>query len=233
MPKKNKEKTVSSVEKAEKSDQYMSSSQNSDQSNSPLRGETPMVVGKGKKRAFDQANEEPEEFGQGLQKMLECFGSDYIKNSLNNKRKRLEQLTQGALRASSKTVDDIWKVQTNERQRLQEEYYKQVNAVFQQWESDLDKTKDQEGKLALLFKQQQKLFEQARAVQSQRLKTIKQLHSQYVKGLDELEKSHQNQAASANVELKKEMSLLQKKILMDTQQQEMANVRKSLQTMLF
>lgn len=32
-----------------------------------------------------------------------------------NKRKRLEQLTQGALKASSKTVDDIWKVQTSER----------------------------------------------------------------------------------------------------------------------
>ena len=41
--------------------------------------------------------------------------ADYIKNSLMNKKKRLEQLTQGALRASSKTVDDIWRVQTGER----------------------------------------------------------------------------------------------------------------------
>jgi len=34
---------------------------------------------------------------------------------MNNKKKRLEQLTQGALKASSKTVDDIWKIQIGER----------------------------------------------------------------------------------------------------------------------
>jgi hypothetical protein len=35
-------------------------------------------------------------------------------------------------------------------------------------------------------------------------------------GLDDLEKTHHHQATSATAELKKEMSLLQKKILMDT-----------------
>ncbi|XP_045176216.2 synaptonemal complex protein 3-like isoform X1 [Mercenaria mercenaria] len=241
MPKKQKEKLVQSASKSEEN--VSGSPQSSTQSNSPLRGasstrfnlpkdETP-IIPKGKKRALEQDGEDAEDFGQGLQKMLECFGSDYIKNSLMNKKKRLEVLTQGALKASSKTVDDIWKVQTNERTRLQDEYSKQVSAVFQQWESDLEKTKEQETKLTMLYKQQQKLFEQARAVQSQRLKTIKQLHCQYIKGLDDLEKSHHHQATSATAELKKEMSLLQKKILMDTQQQEMANVRKSLQTMLF
>lgn len=32
-----------------------------------------------------------------------------------------------------------------------------------------------------MFKQQQKMFQQARVVQSQRLKTIKQLHDQFTK----------------------------------------------------
>ncbi|XP_052257329.1 synaptonemal complex protein 3-like isoform X2 [Dreissena polymorpha] len=234
MPRKNKENAPPSAQKAEEMDDFHAgSSQSSDQGNSPLRaGETPMVPQKGKKRVAEN-DEEPEDFGQGIQKMLECFGTDYIKNSLMNKKKRLEQLTQGALRASSKTVDDIWRVQTGERHRLQDEFYKQANAVFLQWESDLEKTKDQEVKLTVMFNQQQKLFEQTRAVQSQRLKTIKQLHSQYAKGLEELEKSHQQQASNAQVELRKEMSMLQKKILMDTQQQEMNNVKKSLQSMLF
>ena len=34
---------------------------------------------------------------------------------MQSKRKRLEQLTSSALKSSSKTVDDIWKVQSNER----------------------------------------------------------------------------------------------------------------------
>ncbi|XP_060560692.1 synaptonemal complex protein 3-like [Ruditapes philippinarum] len=230
MPKKQKEKIIATTSKLEEN--VSGSPQSSSQSNSPLREETP-IISKGKKRTLEGDVEDSEDFGQGLQKMLECFGSDYIKNSLMNKKKRLEQLTHGALKASSKTVDDIWRVQNNERSRLQDEYSKQVGAVFQQWESDLEKTKEQEAKLTMLYKQQQKLFEQARAVQCQRLKTIKQLHCQYIKGLDDLEKTHHHQATSATAELKKEMSLLQKKILMDTQQQEMANVRKSLQTMLF
>lgn len=35
------------------------------------------------------------------------------------------------------------------RTRLQDEYSKQVNAVFQQWESDLEKTREQETKLTV------------------------------------------------------------------------------------
>ncbi|CAG2210275.1 MRPS27 [Mytilus edulis] len=52
-------------------------------------------------------------------------------------------------------------------------------------------------------------------------------------GIGELDNCHQSQHSTVQSEMKKEMSLLQKRILMDTQQQEMANVRKSLQTMLF
>ncbi|KAM5170182.1 synaptonemal complex protein 3 [Mantella aurantiaca] len=49
----------------------------------------------------------------------------------------------------------------------------------------------------------------------------------------DLEKNQENLLSSAQNELRKEMAMLQKKILMDTQQQEMASVRKSLQSMLF
>lgn len=51
--------------------------------------------------------------------------------------------------------------------------------------------------------------------------------------MEDLEKNHENLLTGAQNELKKEMALLQKKIMMETQQQEMASVRKSLQSMLF
>ena len=37
-----------------------------------------------------------------------------------------------------------------------------------------------------------------------------------IQGVEDLEKNHQTQATNAQAELKKEMNLLQKKILMDT-----------------
>lgn len=37
------------------------------------------------------------------------------------------------------------------RQKLQDEYVRQVGTVFQQWESDLQKAKEQEEKLNVIF----------------------------------------------------------------------------------
>lgn len=48
-----------------------------------------------------------------------------------------------------------------------------------------------------------------------------------------MEKNNDNLFTGTQSELKKEMAMLQKKVMMETQQQEMANVRKSLQSMLF
>ncbi|KAK3103271.1 hypothetical protein FSP39_018020 [Pinctada imbricata] len=115
-----------------------------------------------------------------------------------------------------KMLEGFGGMSVNMRNKLHDEYCRQVSTVFQQWEADLEKTKEQEEKLTQLFKQQQKLFQQARIVQSQRLKTIRQLHDQYSKGIDDLDKSHEGQQVSVQSELKKEMALLQKRILMDT-----------------
>lgn len=57
---------------------------------------------------------------------------------------------------------------------------KQTSAVLTQWEVELEKTKAEEEKLHNLLKQQQKLFQQQRAAQTQSLKTIKKLHEQYM-----------------------------------------------------
>lgn len=196
--------------------------------------ETPVVpsTSAGKKRPATNDDYDPANFNMEMQRMLDGFGAD-ISKTLCQKKKRVEQFTQVSLKNTNKKVEELWTAQQQARSKLQEEYGRQVNAVFQQWESDIEKAKEQEEKLATLFKQQQKLFQQTRIVQGQRLKTIREQTEQFMRGLDELDQNRQGQQKSLQTELKKEMSLLQKKILMDTQQQEMANVRKSLTSMLF
>ncbi|XP_035674743.1 synaptonemal complex protein 3-like isoform X2 [Branchiostoma floridae] len=201
--------------------------------------ETPILPKTSKKRSYLDEDEEEEEttagheaFGGEMKNLLESFGAD-ISKTLSAKRKRLEMFTHSAVKASNHKVENTWMAQHSERMKLSSEYQTQVQTVMNQWDSDIQKFKEQEEKLQNLFKQQQKLFQQQRVIQSQRLKTLRQLHDQYTKGMDELEHCHQDQQGSMQVELRKEMALLQKKILMDTQHQEMAAVRKSLQTMLF
>ncbi|NWU78616.1 SYCP3 protein, partial [Onychorhynchus coronatus] len=167
-----------------------------------------------------------------VQNMLERFGAD-INKALLAKRKRLETYTKASLKTSNQKIEHVWKTQQEQRQKLNHEFSQQFLTLFQQWDVDVQKAEEQEEKLANMFRQQQKVFQQARIVQSQRLKTIKQLYEQFLKSMDELEKSNENLLAGAQNELRKEMAMLQKKIMMDTQQQEMATVRKSLQSMLF
>lgn len=66
-----------------------------------------------------------------------------------------------------------------------------------------------------LYKQQQKLFQQQRIVQSQRLKRVRQLHEEHTKNLQQMQKNHQAQHVSVQEQLRKEINVLQKKILMD------------------
>ncbi|XP_073507612.1 synaptonemal complex protein 3 isoform X3 [Phyllobates terribilis] len=187
----------------------------------------------GKKRPAQVMNQgDAEDMGGEVQNMLERFGAD-ISKALLAKRKRLEMYTKASLKTSNQKIENVWKTQQDQRQKMSDEYSQQFKTLFQQWEDDMQKAEEQEEKVTNMFRQQQKLFQQARIVQNQRLKAIKQLYEQFVKSMHELEKNNENLLTSAQNELKKEMGMLQKKILMDTQQQEMASVRKSLQSMLF
>ncbi|KAH1187154.1 hypothetical protein KIL84_019903 [Mauremys mutica] len=147
--------------------------------------------------------------------MLERFGAD-INKALLAKRKRLEMYTKASLKTSNQKIEHVWKTQQEQRQKLNQEYSQQFLTLFQQWDMDMQKGEEQEEKLANMFRQQQKVFQQARIVQSQRLKTIKQLYEQFLKSMEELEKNHENLLAGAQNELRKEMAMLQKKIMMDT-----------------
>ncbi|KAH0616992.1 hypothetical protein JD844_028533, partial [Phrynosoma platyrhinos] len=171
--------------------------------------ETPVIDKHGKKRSAVTPHAVVEEdVGGEVQNMLERFGAD-INKALQAKRKRLELYTKSSLKTSNQKIELVWKTQQDQSISTEVE------------------------KIQNMFRQQQKVFQQARIVQSQRLKTIKQLYEQFLKTMEDMEKSHENLLAGAQSELRKEMAMLQKKIMMDTQQQEMATVRKSLQSMLF
>ncbi|KAM7116373.1 synaptonemal complex protein 3 isoform 1-T1 [Molossus nigricans] len=156
-----------------------------------------------------------EDVGGAVQNMLEKFGAD-INNTLIAKRKRLAMYTKASLKTSNQKIEHIWKTQQDQRQKLKQEYSQHFLTLFQQWEIDVQKAEEREEKLANLFRQQQKVLQQSRVVQSQRLKTIKQLYEQFLKSIGDLEKNHDTLLTGAQNELKKEMAMLQKQIMMDT-----------------
>ncbi|XP_030588048.1 synaptonemal complex protein 3 [Archocentrus centrarchus] len=194
--------------------------------------ETPVVDKLAKKRPADFEEEAPCAVGNEVQSMLEKFGAD-ISKVMQAKKKRLECLTKNYMKGSQHKLEQLWNNYYSQRQKITQQYSQQVSSALQQWETEAQRAEEQEEKLNNLFRQQQKILQQARVVRNQKLKTVKELYEQFVKNMEDMEKSHESFLQGAQQELRKEMASLQKKILMDTQQQEMATVRKSLKSMLF
>ncbi|XP_022785003.1 synaptonemal complex protein 3-like isoform X1 [Stylophora pistillata] len=203
----------------------------------------PEQVVKAKKRQaatpaseFQDSDPEDDEYDKGgsdleMQGMLNSFGADITK-TLAAKRKRIQTFTQASMKASSRKFEEVWRSQQHERSTHYDEFSRQVMNVLNQWETDLQKTREAEEKLENLYKQQQKLFQQQRIVQSQRLKRVRQLHEEHTKNMQQMQRSHESQQVSVQEQLRKEINILQKKILMDTQQHDFSSVRRSLQSML-
>ncbi|XP_067043356.1 synaptonemal complex protein 3-like isoform X1 [Acropora muricata] len=166
-----------------------------------------------------------------MQGMLNSFGADITK-TLTAKRKRIQTFAHASLKASSRKFDEVWQSQQQERSNHNEEFTKQLMNVINQWEADLQKTREAEEKLENLYKQQQKLFQQQRIVQGQRLKRVHQLLEDHTKNLQDMQRNQEAQQSSVQEQLRKEISQLQKRILNDTQQQDFSSVRRSLQSML-
>jgi len=183
-------------------------------------------VDEGKRESGTDGNPEME-----MNSLLNSFGAD-INKTLLAKRKRLATFTSASLKTSNRKYEEIFAAQQNERDNMNGEFSKQISSVFGQWESDIQKSKDSEEKLETIIRQLQKTLQQQRVVQNQRLKSLKTLHEQYLKGANDLGKVHREQQSNINVELRKELTTLQKKMMDDARQEEISNVRKSLQSML-
>ncbi|XP_075999747.1 synaptonemal complex protein 3 [Genypterus blacodes] len=196
--------------------------------------ETRLVDKPAKKRPAADFEEEEQTcvVGNDVQSMLEKFGAN-ISKVMQAKKSRLECLTKSYMKGSQHKLEQLWNNHHGQRQKLTVQYSQQVSSVLQQWETEAQRVEEQEEKLNNLIRQLQKLLQQARVMQNQKLKSVRELYEQYLKNMEDMEKSHDAFLQGAQQELRKEMATLQKKILMDTQQQEMATVRKSLQSMLF
>jgi len=173
-----------------------------------------------------QSNEEMQ-----MNSLMTSFGAD-VSKTLTAKRKRLAGFTSTAMKTSNKRYDEIFAQQQTQRHKMLSEYGKQVGDVFAQWDSDMSKSKEADEKVEGIIRQLQKSLQQQRVVQNQRLLSLKNLHEHFMKTTRELSDIHKEQQSNIHDTLKKELNALQKKMIDDARQEEMANVRKSLQTML-
>nr|XP_004653863.1 synaptonemal complex protein 3 [Jaculus jaculus] len=166
-----------------------------------------------------------------VQNMMKNFGA-HINKAVVAKTQRMETSTEASFQAGYQKIQETFKAEHELMQMLHNEYGQQFKTLFQQWDSEMQKFKEKQETLTKLTKEQEKLFQQARMVQMQRKKTIVQVHEEFLKNLEDLEKNGDTLLTSTLKGLKESMTVLQKQIMTKTQEQEMANIRNSIQSML-
>ncbi|XP_028306286.1 synaptonemal complex protein 3 isoform X2 [Gouania willdenowi] len=147
-------------------------------------GDETVIVDKvAKKRAAAELDEEEAACAIGTNEvysMLEKFGAD-ISKGMQAKKKRLELLTKNYMKGSQHKLEQLWSSSHSHRKKMTQQYSQKVNSALQQWESEAQRAVDQEEKLNSLFRQQQKILQQARVARDQKLKLVRELYEQFIK----------------------------------------------------
>ncbi|XP_053520033.1 synaptonemal complex protein 3-like [Artibeus jamaicensis] len=169
--------------------------------------------------------------GNALQNMPERFRED-VKKVLRARRKQFVTETNAVLRAINQKLGNAVKKRQEQRLKFYREYHEKFLTLFWEWHGAAQKTKKEEEKLIILFHKQQDLFRKAKTVQSQRLKKIKNLHDQFLKDVRAFEENQNYLDACEGKEFRQEMAALARKIMVDVQRQELANIRAAVQCLL-
>ncbi|CAH6780030.1 Gm773 [Phodopus roborovskii] len=133
-----------------------------------------------------------------------------LQDRLQNNKRRMEAYIKGVVKDCNKSIKQHLKFHEDEVREFKIEYTEQIITLFQQWDFDIKQLGDQEDKLTANFHQQQKTFQQARMIQNHNLKGLKQENEEFLKDLEDLEDG--SLLTSVRNEIKKQMTLLQKKI---------------------
>ncbi|KAB1270397.1 Synaptonemal complex protein 3 [Camelus dromedarius] len=96
-------------------------------------------------KAYDFEKEDKKDLSGSEEEATEAD----INKALLAKRKKLEMYTKASLKTSNQKIENVWKTQQEQRQKLNQEYSQQFLTLFQQWDIDVQKAEEQEEKLAV------------------------------------------------------------------------------------
>ncbi|XP_050997763.1 X-linked lymphocyte-regulated protein 3A-like [Acomys russatus] len=152
-----------------------------------------------------------------------------IKNFLQGNRERVRVILTTSFQAMEQKVEDVLKLQCEQRQKLYEDYSLQIMNLNRKLTTDSHQVKKQAENLANMFMEQRKLVRQSLTLQKERMEEFKSLCEQYLEKLELLRDSRGNSVAE---ELRRLIDTLEMKLLM-VNQERAAAAQQSLLDLLF
>ncbi|XP_063236355.1 synaptonemal complex protein 3-like [Bacillus rossius redtenbacheri] len=139
-------------------------------------------------------------------------------------------MTRSTVQVSNCRVSEMCRRQAGERAAQLEEARNAMCTALDQWEHDIKRSEEQEEKIIKMAQQQVKMLQQTRLSHMEQVMKLRQLCSGIPKRAEEVESQHRKECDKMQAELKTELTGLQKKIMLETQKEELANMQKTLQS---
>ncbi|XP_008247079.1 synaptonemal complex protein 3-like [Oryctolagus cuniculus] len=152
-----------------------------------------------------------------LQNMLESY-EGRIKRVIYRKKQLFRRSVNASLRNIERIIVDSWKTRTEQRQAFYLRYSQQFLDALEDWDGNMQKTKQHESNMVKILELQQKVSQQAIKLRTKRLKELKTLYGNFLQSIKCL-KERQIKLANEQGGFTKEMAILQAENIRRTHQQ--------------
>lgn len=151
---------------------------------------------------------------------------------LMEKRKHFEKDVNASLRSLNENLQGILKAEQKSRQELKSVYCERFGSLYQKWLDEVDSTRDQEEYLSFITQQQMKILETAIADHETKLENAKQMCDTFLKKANNLSKHGKTFIGGQQTNVEKEISNVQDRVIMETQEQDVSIVETYLQSLI-
>lgn len=151
---------------------------------------------------------------------------------LMEKRKQFEKDVNASLRSLNDNLQGILKAEQKSRQELKSVYCERFGSLYQKWLDEVDSTRDQEEYLSFITQQQMKILETAIADHESKLENAKEMCDTFLKKANDLRKHGKTFIGGQQTNVEKEISKVQDRVIMETQEQDVSVVETYLQSLI-
>lgn len=164
--------------------------------------------------------------------LMKAFGLD-VQRHIKEKKNHLETLTKAALKSSQKHINAAWVMQQQKRSNILDKYHCNLMKELLALEKDISTLKEAEDNALAFFKEQMRQLQQFRMEQEKRLLNLGDVQQELQEEMKEVEKQSISQHAFVKAKMIDDMSSMQKKLLLESQKDELNQVKRNLQTIFF
>ncbi|XP_034341662.1 X-linked lymphocyte-regulated protein 5C-like [Arvicanthis niloticus] len=173
-----------------------------------------------------------QEAREPVQKRMQDFKGD-VTRFLVEKRKQFEKDVNASFRSLNENLQGILKAQQKSRQELKSLYCERFESLHQKWLDEVDSTRDQEEHLSFITQHQMKILQMAIMDHGTKLEYAKDMCDTFLKKAKDLSKHEETFIGGQQTKVEKEISKVQDRVIMESQEQDVSVVETYLQSLIF